>query len=135
MRSRHGNNRALPDSRRHPIRRPLPQTRRQNHQETRLHHQKAATAYGNTIEVHKLTGDYIDPRTGRITIGALAERWLGNRSGLTPSTVVNTESAYNAHVAEHWAHKAAGEIKPSDVRAWVSGLEKAGVGTATIEKR
>ena len=95
---------------------------------------KAATAYGNTIEVHKLTGDYIDPRTGRITIGTLAARWLGNRSGLTPSTVVNTESAYNAHVAEHWAHRAAGDIKPSDVRAWVSGLEKAGVGTATIEK-
>lgn len=95
---------------------------------------RAAAAYGNTIEVNKLTGDYIDPSTGRVTIGTLAARWLNNRSGLTPSTVVNTESAYNAHVAAHWAHRAAGEIKPSDVRAWVSGLEKSGVGTATIEK-
>lgn len=95
---------------------------------------KAATAFGNTIEVNKLKGDYIDPSFGRVSIGTLAERWLGNRSGLTPSTVVNTESAYNAHVAKHWAKRKAGDIKPSDVRAWVSGLEKSGVGTATIEK-
>ena len=95
---------------------------------------KAATAFGNTIEVNKLKGDYIDPSFGRVTIGTLAERWLGNRSGLTPSTVVNTESAYNAHVAGHWGKRRAGDIKPSDVRAWVSGLEKAGIGTATIEK-
>lgn len=95
---------------------------------------RAAQAFGNTVEVKKLTGDYVDPSSGKATVAKLAGAWLDNRSGLTPSTVVNTQSAYNAHVAEHWGHRAVGDIKPSDVRAWVSGLEKSGTGIATIEK-
>jgi len=95
---------------------------------------RAAEAFGNTIEVKKLSGDYVDPTSGKITIDALADVWLTNRSGLTASTTVNTESAYNAHIRDHWGTRAAGDIRPSDVRAWVSGLEKAGTGTATIEK-
>ncbi|MCW2092432.1 UNVERIFIED_ORG: integrase [Rhodococcus erythropolis] len=95
---------------------------------------KAAEAFANTVEVQKLTGNYVDPTAGKVTVGKLGESWSRSRSGLTENTRAASDIAFRIHVLPKWGTKAISQIKPSEVKTWVAEMEDAGVGTATIEK-
>lgn len=93
-----------------------------------------AEDFANTVEVSKLTGDFVEAIAGRITVDQLGSQWNAHRTGVVAKTIATDESVWNVHVQPHWGTRSIGDIKPSEVRAWVAGMQAKKVGVATIEK-
>lgn len=91
----------------------------------------AATAWADKTSVSVRQGEWIDPSLKKVTVGDLGARWLANQTHLKPSTYRTTEQAWRVHVQPQWGHWQIGAIKPSDVQAWVSGIDRAG---ATVRR-
>lgn len=84
-----------------------------------------AKNFAATVEVKKLTGEYVSPKLGKITIGELGPKWLERQKGhMKPSGYRSYESAWKNHVKEKWETFAIGKINRSDVQAWISGLSQ-----------
>jgi integrase len=85
---------------------------------------KDAEAFAATVEVAKLTGDYIDPAKGKVTVGSLAERWLALKSKKKASYQRDLESAWRIHVQPYWSATPIGGILPSEVHEWANSIDK-----------
>ncbi|WP_169583218.1 MULTISPECIES: tyrosine-type recombinase/integrase [Microbacterium] len=76
---------------------------------------------------------YIDPTDARITVGELGAIWMTDQSAvLKPSSVHPLESAWRIHVEPAWGNRQVGDIRHSDVRAWVSQLSNTRGPTTVI---
>lgn len=92
-----------------------------------------AEAFAATVEVDKLTGSYVAPALGKITVGALGPDWLTRQQGIIkPSAFHSVESAWRVHVETRWAATAIADINHSAVQAWVTGLATKRKGTVVI---
>lgn len=84
---------------------------------------REANAFANTVEVKKMTGEYIAPSSGKITIGELGPDWLERQKGhMKPSGFRSYESCWRNHVKPRWAEIKISDVKFSEVQAWVSSL-------------
>ncbi|WP_328658905.1 tyrosine-type recombinase/integrase [Nocardia salmonicida] len=102
-----------------------------------------AERFGNSVEVSKDTGVYVDPSAGKITVGDLGPHWLSNQRGhMKPSGYRSYDSAWRIHVEPHWGKTPVSAIKPTAVKAWVTELSTApktgrrtdtGLSASTIE--
>ncbi|MEU4412050.1 tyrosine-type recombinase/integrase [Nocardia salmonicida] len=102
-----------------------------------------AERFGNSVEVSKDTGAYVDPSAGKITVGDLGPKWLSNQSGhMKPSGYRSYDSAWRIHVEPRWGKTPVSAIKPTAVKAWVTKLATApdtgrrtenGLSASTIE--
>jgi integrase len=82
-----------------------------------------AEAFAATVEVTKMRGEYVAPSLGRVTVGELGPAWLDRQQGhMKPSGFRSYESAWRVHVAPRWRAVRVGEVRFSDVQAWVSEL-------------
>ena len=82
-----------------------------------------AQIFANTVEVKKLTGDYVAPSLGKVTIGELGPDWLARVKGIMkPSSYRSCESNWRLHVEPRWGQVQIGKVKTSDVQAWVTSL-------------
>ena len=89
-----------------------------------------AEAFANTVEVEKLTGSYVAPALGRVTVGELGPEWLARRKGvMKPSAFHSVESAWRKHVEPRWATTAIADITHTAVQAWVTELSGRRKGT------
>lgn len=95
---------------------------------------EAAEEWQRDMKYKAGRGEWVDPKLGKATLGTVAARWQTQQAHLKPSTQHNLKLWYTRHVEPKWAHQPLGSVKPSDVRAWVSELQAAGVGPATIER-
>ncbi|BBY56692.1 tyrosine-type recombinase/integrase [Mycolicibacillus koreensis] len=95
---------------------------------------RSAQLWQADLEVKTARGEWVDPGLGKQTIGSIAKRWDTQQAHLKPTTRHNLKLWYAHHVEPKWAHRPLGSVKPSEVRAWVSELQTAGVGAATIER-
>jgi integrase len=80
-----------------------------------------AERFLTTVEHSKLTGGYVDPRAGRITVRTYVEQW---RAGQVwrPSTAASVETAMRRHVLPRFGDRPLASIRPSEVQAWVREL-------------
>ena len=84
---------------------------------------REATQFANTVEVSKLTGAYVEPTLAKAVIGGLGVAWLDRQRGhAKASGLRSTESVWRVHVAPHWARVRIGDVRHSDVSAWVAAL-------------
>ena len=84
---------------------------------------REAQAFAASVEVAKLTGNYVAPSTGRVTIGQLGPSWLQRQQGhLKPSGYRSYESTWRTYVAPRWAAVPIAAIRYSEVQSWVSEL-------------
>jgi integrase len=84
-----------------------------------------AQAFAASVEVSKAKGEYVAPSTGRVTIGELGPAWLARQQGhMRPSGWRSYESLYRTHIAPRWGHTAIGNVRFSDVQAWVAMLSQ-----------
>ncbi|MGL5443030.1 MAG: tyrosine-type recombinase/integrase, partial [[Mycobacterium] stephanolepidis] len=91
-----------------------------------------AEAFANTVEVKKLTGEFIPEKAGWVTVGELAPGWLDRKKQATaPSNYRMIESAWRVHVSPSWSHRRVSEITLVDVESWISQLCK-GSGATTV---
>jgi integrase len=84
-----------------------------------------AEQWANRVEVAKMTGDYVAPSSGKITVDQLGPGWLERRRGyLKPSAYAPLESAWRLHVQTRWGRTPLAEIRTSAVGLWVTELSK-----------
>lgn len=83
--------------------------------------EKIAKAYGTRMEDDIARGEYIDPATGKVTIGELAVKWLSLREVGT-GTARRYESCYRLHIEPVFGDRPAGNAPASDLAAWSKSL-------------
>jgi integrase len=82
-----------------------------------------AQLFANKVEVSKANGEYIGASAGRVTIGELGPAWLARQQGhMKPSGFRSYDSSWRVHVEPRWGRVRIGEVRFSDVQAWVSEL-------------
>ena len=88
-----------------------------------------AKALAATIEVDQMRGEWIDPRSQRVTVAELGERLIATKRDR------NTR-AWNRsmlrHVNERWSDTPIAAVDHLDVQTWIAELETAGVGVDSI---
>lgn len=81
--------------------------------------------FAATVEVEKLTGSYVPPSAGRITVGELAPEWITRHSPhWKPSWATRVDSIWRTHLKPRWNRTPIADIRPSDVQAWISGIDR-----------
>jgi integrase len=83
-------------------------------------------------EVRKATGEFIDATASRIAISELGLAWLQAQAHLKPSSFAVVEVAWRIHVEPQWGARMLGEIRHSEVQAWVSELASRKSATVVI---
>jgi integrase len=68
-----------------------------------------------------VTGQYVDPRSGRVTFRDYAEQWRAAQVH-RPSTQAYIERQLRCHAYPVLVDQPLSAIKPSDIQAWVKGL-------------
>jgi integrase len=68
-----------------------------------------------------VTGQYVDPRSGRVTFRQYAEQWRGGQVH-RPSTQVYIERQLRRHAYPVLGDRPMSSIRPSDIQAWAKGL-------------
>lgn len=92
-----------------------------------------AEAFAATVEVEKLTGSYIAPALGKITVGELAPTWLERKEIKTaPSNYRMLESAWRIHVKPMWGHRQVAGIDADQVEAWITSMGRAKKSPTTV---
>lgn len=94
-----------------------------------------AEAFAATIEVKKLTGQFIPEKAGWITVGELAPVFLERkRQSTAPSNFRMIESAWRVHVAPVWSGCRVVDIALIDVESWISAMRANGSGATTVRR-
>jgi integrase len=92
-----------------------------------------AQAWANNVEVKKLTGEYVAPSQGRITVDELSAGWLARKKQATaPSHYRMLESAYRVHVKPRWGSVRVADIKVPGIEAWIAAMGAKGAGATTV---
>ncbi|MDQ1246393.1 MAG: hypothetical protein QG597_761 [Actinomycetota bacterium] len=92
-----------------------------------------AEAFAASVEVKKLTGEFIPDSAGKITVAELAPAWLIRKEHSTaPSNYRMQESAWRVHVKPVWGHRRVADISVVDVEAWVAAMSKNSGATTVI---
>ena len=82
-----------------------------------------AELYAATVEISKARGEYVSTSASRVRIGELGLPWLARQQGhMKPSGHRSLDSAWHVHVAPRWGAVRIGEVRFSDVQAWISDL-------------
>ena len=84
---------------------------------------RAAEAFANTVEVEKLTGHYVAPSLGQVTLGELGEEWLARQAHHKASWSARLESVWRVHVEPKWGRRRIADIRPTEVQKWVAELK------------
>lgn len=83
-----------------------------------------AQAWADKNAVNIRENDWINPNAGKITIEQMAVPWLTNITHLKPKTKYDMLAIWRNHVKPQWGNRQISSIKPSEVQAWVSSLDK-----------
>ena len=98
-----------------------------------LRSEREAKRYAATCEADKLRGEWASPRLGRIPFGQYAASWLETKGNLRPRTLINVEARLRNHIVPTFGSRPIASIRPSEVRAWITGLSAGGLAADTIK--
>jgi integrase len=92
-----------------------------------------AQQWANNVEVTKLTGEYVAPSLGRITVDELASGWLSRKKQATaPSHYRMLESAWRVHVKPRWGKVSVADVDVLGFEAWIAAMGAKGAGATTV---
>ncbi|GGL09735.1 tyrosine-type recombinase/integrase [Nocardia jinanensis] len=91
-----------------------------------------AEQFANTVEVKKLTGEYIAPSMGRMTVGELGPKWLARQVHIKPSWAERVDSIWRVHIEPHWGARQLASIERPEVKDWIAGIKRAPSTVADI---
>ena len=81
-----------------------------------------AAAFAATVEDRQAARRVCCTHTGRVAVGELDRRGFRASGHMKPSGFRSYESAWRCHVAPRWASTAIGDVRFSDVQAWIAEL-------------
>ncbi len=85
------------------------------------------------VESSRAKGAYVDPKAARVTVEALGETWLeAKRHSMKPSSFAPVMTAWRLRVQPTWGRWEVGDIRHTDVRAWMAKLSSKTGATVTI---
>jgi hypothetical protein len=80
-----------------------------------------------------MTGQYVAPKLGMITVGELAPAWLSRKeSDVAPSNYRTLESAWRNHVKPAWATTRVADVDLAAVERWIATMGKTSGATVVI---
>lgn len=85
-----------------------------------------------SVEVSKARGEFIEASAARVTVGALGSEWIRRQTQLKPSSYRTMETAWRVHVDPRWGSVAIGDLRPSEVNGWLSGMTAAGKSATVV---
>lgn len=84
-----------------------------------------AERYVSQTEASKLSGEFIDPHRGRVTVGEVSASWLAGKANLAASSRERAEGIVNTWVTPTWGTVPVAAVTHGDVQAWLSGIDRA----------
>jgi len=94
---------------------------------------READAFAATVEVEKLTGSYIPPRLGHITVDELGPVWLERkRATSTASWAHSLDTTWRVHVSPRWGHMRVADVDTLGVESWIAEMAKLRSPTVVI---
>jgi integrase len=81
-----------------------------------------------------VTGTYVDPARGRITVGDWADRWLDGKGNLKASTRDRYAGILTTHVRPAWGSVRLDAVTHDAVQQWVAELAASGLSAASVVK-
>jgi integrase len=69
-----------------------------------------------------ITGSYVAPGRGKLSVGTWAETWLAGKVKLKPSTRATYQSIVDHHVKPRWGNVALAKVAHEDVAEWVGEI-------------
>lgn len=92
-----------------------------------------AQDFANDVEVKKLTGDYIAPRLGKVTVHELSADWLARKKAATAESYYRTlETSYRVHVQPRWGSVSVADVDVLATEAWIAAMTRKGSGATTV---
>ena len=82
-----------------------------------------AEARARVVGVELLTGSYVDPKAGKVTLQEYSEGWLATRTS-DPSSIAVERRHLTRHILPVLGDRELRELKPSTVQAWLNGLQR-----------
>lgn len=80
-----------------------------------------------------VTGTYVEPNRGLITVGELFERWIVvAESHLAPGTARNRRISWRCHAGPRWADVPVAQVRKSEVRVWTAAMVSSGVSVHAV---
>ena len=84
---------------------------------------RAAEAFASMVEVEKLTGNYVAPSLGQVTVGELGIEWLARQAHHKASWSARLESVWRVHVEPKWGRRRIADIRPTEIQKWVAEMK------------
>ena len=86
------------------------------------------------VEVDKARGSWVDPVDSKILFSEWAERWLRTTNHLKPKTQSGYASLLRARLLPTFGHRPIGDIRPIDIREWMSSLLARGLSASSCRQ-
>ncbi|WP_131817109.1 tyrosine-type recombinase/integrase [Nocardia salmonicida] len=79
-----------------------------------------------------MTGDYIAPSMGRLTVAEMGSTWIARQVHTKESWSERVESIWRAHIELRWGTRQLASITRPEIRDWIAGIDRAPSTVADI---
>ena len=94
---------------------------------------REAVLFAATVEADKARGEWVDPQLARTRLGEYVATYLRTLAHLRPSSRLKVEGHFRNYVLPTFGDLPTADIRPGDVRAWVSAMLDHGLAPATVK--
>lgn len=94
---------------------------------------KEAEQFATKVEADKLRNQWSDPKLAKTPFEEVVATYLDTLVHLAPSTRMKVEGHLRNYILPTFRRFQVANIKPSDVRAWVSAMMRHGLSPATVK--
>jgi len=85
-----------------------------------------------SVTIDALSGRYVDPRAGRVTVADYVAGWV-DAQPWRESTRSSREAVLDAQILPAFGRLPISSIRPSDVQAWIGRMSANGLAPSTVE--
>lgn len=90
--------------------------------------------WGMQKELEFKRDDWVDPEALKTTFAEWQAKWWDARVVDSAETIRGDEGSFRNHILPHWEHWRLRQIGRIDVQAWVSDMQKRGIGAHAIRR-
>lgn len=80
------------------------------------------------------SGEWLDPRRGRVPLGTVAEDWLASRTTVKRRTLESDRGVSRNYIRPRWEHRPISSITAADVSSWLGDLMARGLARSTVTR-
>jgi hypothetical protein len=80
------------------------------------------------------SGEWLDPRRGRVDLEVVAEAWLASRVTVKRRTLESDQGIWRNYIAPRWRHRPVASITTAEVSTWMGELMARGLARSTVTR-